>query len=54
MLTISVFMFGLVGFMLLWLDRRLPEYARGSTVWYAVMLVGSVLFPIGAVAYWRM
>ena len=53
-LTISVFMFGLVGFMLLWLDRRLPEYARGSTVWYAVMLVGSVFFPIGAVAYWRM
>ena len=31
-LTVSVFMFGLVGFMLLWLDRRLPEYARGSTV----------------------
>ena len=53
-LTLSVFMFGLVGFMLLWLDRHLPEYARGSAVWYAVMLVGSVLFPIGAVAYWGM
>ncbi len=53
-LTVSVFVFGLVGFMLLWLDRRLPEYARGSPVWYAVMLVGSVLFPIGAVAYWGM
>jgi Mn2+/Fe2+ NRAMP family transporter len=53
-LTVSVFLFGLVGFMLLWLDRRLPEYARGSSAWYAVMLVGSVLFPIGAVAYWGM
>ena len=53
-LTVSVFMFGLVGFMLLWLDRRLPEYARGSRLWYTVMLVGSVLFPIGAVAYWGM
>lgn len=53
-LTLSVFMFGLVGFMLIWLDRHLPAYARGSAVWYAVMLVGSVLFPIGAVAYWRM
>jgi Mn2+/Fe2+ NRAMP family transporter len=53
-LVVSVFMFGLVGFMLLWLDRRLPEYARGSPAWYAVMLIGSVLFPIGAVAYWGM
>jgi hypothetical protein len=53
-LVISVFMFGLVGFMLLWLDRRLPAYARGSLPWYAVMLVGSVLFPIGAVLYWGM
>jgi Mn2+/Fe2+ NRAMP family transporter len=53
-LVLSVFMFGLVGFMLLWLDRRLPAYARGSPAWYAVMVIGSVLFPIGAVAYWGM
>ncbi len=53
-LVVSVFMFGLVGFMLLWLDRRLPPYARGSLPWYAVMLAGSVLFPVGAVLYWGM
>jgi len=53
-LTISVFVFGLVGFMLLWLDRRLPEYARGSRLWYGIMLIGSVLFPVGAVLYAQM
>jgi Mn2+/Fe2+ NRAMP family transporter len=53
-LTISVFAFGLVGFMLLWLDRRLPAYARGSRLWYGVMLIGSVLFPVGAVLYAQM
>ncbi|HIH03591.1 MAG TPA: hypothetical protein HA263_07015 [Methanoregulaceae archaeon] len=53
-LTISVFVFGLVGFMLIWLDRRLPAYARGSKLWYGIMLVGSVLFPVGAVLYAQM
>ncbi|HOT95029.1 MAG TPA: divalent metal cation transporter [Methanoregulaceae archaeon] len=50
-LTVSVFMFGLVGFMLVWLDRRLPAYARGSRLWYGIMLIGSTLFPVGAVFY---
>jgi Mn2+/Fe2+ NRAMP family transporter len=53
-LTISVFMFGIVGFMLIWLDRHLPAYARGSKVWYALMVFGSVCFPIGAVLYAQM
>lgn len=53
-LTISVFVFGLVGFMLIWLDRRLPAYARGSKLWYGIMLIGSVLFPVGAVLYAQM
>ncbi len=53
-LTLSVFMFGLVGFMLIWLDRRLPAYARGSRLWYAIMLLGSALFPVGAVFYGMM
>jgi len=53
-LTISVFMFGIVGFMLIWLDRHLPAYARGSRLWYAIMVIGSVCFPIGAVLYAQM
>jgi Mn2+/Fe2+ NRAMP family transporter len=53
-LTISVFMFGIVGFMLIWLDSRLPAFARGSKVWYAVMAIGSLCFPIGAVLYAQM
>ena len=53
-LTISVFMFGIVGFMLIWLDRHLPAYARGSRLWYAIMVIGSICFPIGAVLYAQM
>ncbi len=53
-LTISVFMFGIVGFMLIWLDRHLPAYARGSKLWYAIMVIGSICFPIGAVYYSQM
>ena len=36
--------FALLGFILLYLDTTLPLYARGSTLWRAVVLVGNVAF----------
>ena len=36
--------FALLGFILLYLDTTLPPYARGSTLWRAVVLVGNVAF----------
>lgn len=37
-------MFGVLGFMVIYIDRRLPAYARGSSVWLLVMGAGSVLY----------
>ena len=42
--AVSSVMFGLLGFMLIYLDRRLPVYARGSSLWLCTVGCGSVLF----------
>ena len=42
--AVSSVMFGLLGFMLIYIDRRLPAYARGSSLWLCVVGCGSVLF----------
>ena len=42
--AVSSVMFGLLGFMLIYLDRRLPSYARGSSLWLFTVGCGSVLF----------
>ncbi|WAI02502.1 Nramp family divalent metal transporter [Methanogenium organophilum] len=42
--AVSSVMFGLLGFMLIYLDRRLPAYARGSPLWLLTVGCGSVLF----------
>lgn len=36
--------FGLLGFMLLYLDTKLPEYAKGSWLWRIIILIGSLIF----------
>jgi len=41
-------MFALLGFVLIYLDTKLPEYARGSRLWVLVMVVGSSLFLLMA------
>lgn len=42
--AVSSVMFGFLGFMLIYLDRRLPAYARGSSLWLLIVGCGSVLF----------
>jgi Mn2+/Fe2+ NRAMP family transporter len=42
--AVGAVMFGFLGFMVIYLDRRLPAYARGSSLWLLVMGSGSVLF----------
>ncbi len=37
-------MFAVLGFMVIYLDSRLPAYARGSRLWLGVMVLGSTLF----------
>ncbi|WP_128692534.1 Nramp family divalent metal transporter [Methanoculleus taiwanensis] len=37
-------MFAVLGFMVIYLDSRLPAHARGSRLWLAVMVLGSTLF----------
>ena len=41
--------FAMLGFILLYLDTTLPRYARGSTAWRALVLVGNVAFVSMAV-----
>lgn len=36
--------FGLLGFMLLYLDTKLPHYAKGSIAWRTIVTVGSLIF----------
>ncbi len=40
----SSIMFGVMGFLLIYVDGRLPAYARGSNLWLVVMAAGSLLF----------
>ncbi len=42
--AVGAVMFGFLGFMVIYIDRRLPAYARGSSLWLLVMGTGSVLF----------
>lgn len=42
--AIASIMFAVFGFVIIYLDRQLPRYARGSRLWISVMGVGSVLF----------
>ena len=41
-------MFAVLGFMLIYMDARLPAYARGSKTWLMVMVAGSVTFLLVA------
>jgi Mn2+/Fe2+ NRAMP family transporter len=51
LVTLSMIVFGLVGLLLIYLDRTLPPYAQGSWLWYGVMAAGSILFPVAAIYY---
>jgi Mn2+/Fe2+ NRAMP family transporter len=50
-LVFSIFFFGVVGIMLIWLDRRLPAYARGSPLWYILIGLGSLGYIGVAILY---
>lgn len=39
----SAILFGIFGFIVIYLDSRLPKYAKGSRLWMAVMGIGSGL-----------
>ncbi len=41
--ALSAILFGIFGFIVIYLDSRLPKYAQGSRVWMAIMAVGSGL-----------
>ncbi len=41
--VICAILFGIFGFILLYLDSRLPKYARGNRFWILLITVGSVL-----------
>ena len=41
--VICAILFGIFGFMLLYLDSKLPEYARGSRFWMLFIGIGSIL-----------
>lgn len=41
--VICALLFGVFGFILLYLNSRLPEYARASRLWMLVIAVGSIL-----------
>ena len=43
-LAIANVMFAITGFMILYLDLRLPSYARGHPVWIGIMVVGSGMY----------
>ncbi|WP_319378138.1 Nramp family divalent metal transporter [uncultured Methanocorpusculum sp.] len=41
--ALSAILFGIFGFIVIYLDSRLPKYAKGSRVWMAIMAIGSGL-----------
>ncbi len=41
--ALSAILFGVFGFIVIYLDSRLPKYAKGSRLWTAIMAVGSGL-----------
>jgi len=42
--SMNAVVFGLLGFVLLYLDRRLPGYARSHPLWRCIMFAGSTVF----------
>ncbi len=40
---LSAILFGIFGFIVIYLDSRLPKYAKGSRIWTAIMMLGSGL-----------
>jgi len=42
--AIASIIFALFGFVIIYLDRKLPKYSRGSRLWITVMGIGSVVF----------
>ena len=42
--AMNAVVFGLLGFVLLYLDRKLPVYARGHLVLRCIVFTGSVIF----------
>ncbi|MDO9522725.1 MAG: Nramp family divalent metal transporter [Methanocorpusculum sp.] len=41
--ALSAILFGIFGFIVIYLDSRLPKYAKGSRIWTAIMMLGSGL-----------
>jgi len=41
--ALSAILFGIFGFIVIYLDRKLPKYAKGSRLWTFVMTIGSGL-----------
>ncbi len=41
--ALSAILFGIFGFIVIYLDSRLPKYAKGSRLWMVIMAVGSGL-----------
>lgn len=46
--AVSAAMFAMAGFVIIYVDMRLPEHARGGTLWTVVALIGSSFFLITA------
>ncbi len=42
--ALASIMFAFIGFMVVYLDFKLPQYARGSALWRLLMVAGSFLF----------
>ncbi len=42
--AIASIMFAVFGFIIIYLDRKLPKYSRGSRLWITVTAVGSIVF----------
>ena len=42
--AIASIMFAVFGFIIIYLDRKLPKYSRGSRLWITVTAVGSIIF----------
>ena len=42
--AMNAVVFGLLGFVLLYFDRKLPAYARGHFVLQCIVLAGSAIF----------
>ena len=41
--ALSAILFGIFGFIVIYLDHKLPNYAKGNRIWLVIMALGSVL-----------